>query len=239
MEGVGVMARRQKVSEYIKNMPTSRMIDTPPELINDTNQSDLSHIVSRMSSVANKRLKAMEEKGILYSNSEYPDAIAGVRKFGAAGKTLGQLRSEFKRLHGFLNSAMSTLTGRAKSYYEAKKRVAEKQGREFNETFNQAKKEYYSDKKLRQSFDDIGSMFAEMRTGNWIARYGLAGLDSKQIKELFEEVALEHGQPEYDLDNDSWREMVDDAKNRLISLVNEKNDYEDDYFGGASVSDFF
>lgn len=237
---MGIMAKRQKVSDYIKNMPTSRMIDTSPDLINDTNQADLSHIVSRMSSVANKRLKAMEDKGISYSNSEYPDAIAGVRKFGAAGKTLGQLRSEFKRLHGFLNSAMSTLTGRAKSYYEAKKRVAEKQGREFDETFNQAKKEYYSNKQLRESFDDIGSMFAEMRAGNWIARYGLAGLDSKQIKELFEEVALEYGQPEYGFDNDSWREMVEDAKNRLISMVHENEDnYEDDGFSGASVSDFF
>ena len=231
------MAKRQKVSDYIKNMPTSKMIDTSPDLINDTNRTDLSHIVSRMASAANKRLKAMEEKDIMYSNSQYPDAIAGVRKFGAAGKTLGQLRSEFKRLHGFLNSTMSTLTGRAKSYYEAKKRVAEKQGKEFNETFNQARKEYYSDKRLRQSFDGIGSMFAEMRAGNWIARYGLAGLDSTQIKELFEEVALEHGQPEYDLDGDSWREMVEDARDRLISMENE-NAFEDVGFG-TSVSDFF
>lgn len=213
------------------------MIDTSPDLINDTNRADLSHIVSRMSSVANKRLKAMEEKGISYSNSQYPDAIAGVRKFGAAGKTLGQLRSEFKRLHGFLNSTMSTLTGRVKSYFEAKKRVTEKQGKEFNETFSQARKEYYADKKLRESFDNIGVMFAEMRKGNWIARYGLAGLDSTQIKELFEEVALEHGQPEYDLTNDSWREMVEDARDRLISIVNEST-FEDVGFG-TSVSDFF
>lgn len=213
------------------------MIDTSPDLINDTNRTDLSHIVSRMSSVANKRLKAMEEKGISYSNSQYPDAIAGVRKFGAAGKTLGQLRSEFKRLHGFLNSTMSTLTGRAKSYYEAKKRVAEKQGKEFNETFNQARKEYYSNEKLRQSFDNIGAMFAEMRRGSWIARYGLAGLDSTQIKELFEEVALEHDYPEYGLTSDSWREMIEDARDRLVSLVNE--DVYEDFSFGTSVSDFF
>lgn len=231
------MTKRQKVSDYIKNMPTSKMIDTSPDLINDTNRADLSHIVSRMASVANKRLKAMEEKGISYSNSQYPDAIAGVRKFGAAGKTLGQLRSEFKRLYGFLNSAMSTLTGRAKSYYEAKKRVAEKQGKEFNETFNQARKEYYSNEKLRQSFDNIGAMFAEMRRGSWIARYGLAGLDSTQIKELFEEVALEHDYPEYGLTSDSWREMIEDARDRLVSLVNE--DVYEDFGFGTSVSDFF
>lgn len=231
------MTKRQKVSDYIKNMPTSKMIDTSPDLINDTNKADLSHIVSRMSGVANKRLKAMEKKGISYSNSQYPDAIAGVRKFGAAGKTLGQLRSEFKRLHGFLNSKMSTLTGRTKSYYEAKKRVADKKGEEFNETFSQARKEYYSNEKLRQSFDYIGAMFYEMRRDNWMARYGLAGLDSKQVKELFEEVALEHSQPEYGLFNDDWREMIEDAKERLISLGNE-NDFEDVGFG-ASVSDFF
>ena len=231
------MARRQKVSEYIKSMPTSKMIDTSPDLINDTNRADLSYIVSRMSAVANKRLKAMEKKGISYSNSQFPDAIAGVRKFGAAGKTLGQLRSEFKRLHGFLNSSMSTLTGRARTYYEAKKRVAEKQGKEFNETFSQARKEYYSDERARQTFDDIGAMFGEMRSGNWIAKYGLAGLDSTQIKELFEEVALEYGQPEYGLFSDSWREMMIEARDRLISVVNKK-DFEDLGFG-TSVSDFF
>ena len=233
------MARRQKVSEYIKNMPTSRMINTSPDLINDTNKADLSHIVSRMSSVANKRLKAMEKKGISYSNSQYPDAIAGVRKFGAAGKTLGQLRSEFKRLYGFLNSKMSTLTGRTKAYYEAKKRVAEKQGREFNETFNEARKEYYSNESVRQSFDDIGAMFWEMRRDNWMARYGLAGLDSKQIKELFEEVALEHGQPEYGLFNNSWNEMIEDAKSRLISLIDDDEDDFENFGFGTSVSDFF
>ena len=233
------MARRKKVSEYIKNMPTSRMIDTSPDLINDTNKADLSHIVSRMSSVANKRLKAMEKKGISYSNSQFPDAIAGVRKFGAAGKTLGQLRSEFKRLHGFLNSKMSTLTGRTKAYYEAKKRVAEKQGKEFNETFNEARKEYYSNESVRQSFDDIGTMFWEMRRDNWLARHGLAGLDSNQIKEVFEEVALEHGQPEYGLFSYNWQEMIEDAKSRLISLIDEDADDYEDVGSSTSVSDFF
>lgn len=230
------MAKRQKVSDYIKNMPTSRMIETPPELINDTNQIDLSHIVSRMSAVANKRLKAMESKGIKYSNSHFPDAIAGVRKFGAAGKTLGQLRSEFKRLYGFLNSKMSTLSGRTQSYYEAKKRVADKEGREYNQTFREAKREYYEDDSARKSFDSIGGMFATMRHENWLARYGLAGLDSKQIKEIFEEVSLGYGDP-YEMSTDEWRGMMDDALNRLRELTdsNDADEYEDDF----SASQFF
>ena len=211
------MAKRQKVSSYIKNMPTSKMIETPPELINDTNRADLSHIVSRMAAVANKRLKAMESKGIKYSNSHYPDAIAGVRKFVAAGKTLGQLRSEYKRLYGFLNSKMSTLTGRARSYYEAKKRTAEKEGREYEQTFSEARKEYYENESARKSFDNIGGMFATMRYENWLARYGLAGLDSKQIKEVFEEVSIGYGDP-YEMSTDDWHEMMNDALDRLRKL---------------------
>lgn len=229
MDGVvSKMAKRQKVSEYIKSMPTSRFIETPPELINDTNRADLSHIVSRMAAVANKRLKAMEEKGIKYSSSQYPDAIAGVRKFVAAGKTLGQLRAEYKRLYGFLNSKMSTLTGRVTAYYEAKKRTAEKKGEKFTESFRDVRQEYYENKNVRESFDGIGAMFAAMRGGSWLAKYALASLDSTQIKEVFEEVALEYGQPEYYGNTDTWENMLIDARNRLVDLAN-KNDsnYED------------
>ena len=219
---------RKKVSDYIKGMPTSKFIETPPELINDTNMADLSHIVSRMSAVANKRLKRMEENDIKYSSSQYPDAIAGVRKFSAAGKTLGQLRAEYKRLYGFLNSKMSTLTGRVKAYYEAKKRTAEKKGEQFNETFNEARKEYYENADVRNSFDDIGAMFSAMRNGNWLAKYALSGLDSTQIKEVFEEVALEYGQPNYYQSRDTWESMLNDALNRLVKLtIDNDKVYED------------
>lgn len=224
------MARRKaRVSDYIKSMSTSKFIETPPELINDTNMADLSHIVSRMSAVANKRLQRMEENDIKYSSSQYPDAIAGVRKFSAAGKTMGQLRAEYKRLYGFLNSKMSTLTGRVTAYYEAKKRAAEKKGEQFTETFRDARKEYYENENVRESFDGIGAMFSAMRNGGWLAKYALASLDSTQIKEVFEEVALEYGQPDYYESGDTWESMLVDARNRLIDLVNTKNEneYED------------
>lgn len=218
---------RKKVSDYIKSMPTSKFIETPPELINDTNRVDLSHIVSRMSAVANKRLKRMEENDIKYSFSQYPDAIAGVRKFSAAGKTLGQLRAEYKRLYGFLNSKMSTLTGRVESYYEAKKRTAEKKGEQFTESFRDVRQEYYENKDVRESFDGIGAMFAAMRNGSWLAKYALASLDSTQIKEVFEEVAIEYSKPESEF-TDDWEYMLIDARNRLIELVNKHdNKYED------------
>lgn len=221
------MARRKtRVSDYIKGMPTSKFIDTPPELINDTNRADLSHIVSRMSAVANKRLKRMEEKGIKYSSSQYPDSIAGVRKFAAAGKTLGQLRAEYKRLYGFLNSKMSTLTGRIESYYEAKKRIAERKGEQFTDSFIDAKEEYYENENIRDSFDSIGEMFAAMRNGNWLAKYGLSGLDSTQIKEVFEEVSLEYGQSGLE-SIDTWENMLNDARNRLVDLTSNDTEYED------------
>lgn len=223
------MAKR-RVSEHIKNMSTQRMMETPPSEINDTSQADMSYIVSRLSAVANKRLKAMESKGIKFSQTQIPESISGVKKFGAKGKTLGQLKSEFKRLYGFLNSKMSTLTGRVDAYYEAKKRVAEKRGEEFTQSRNEARKEYYSSVEKRERFDDIGSMFAAMRKGNWLAKYGISGLDSTQVKDLFEEVSMN----EYH----DWNEMLYDAQERLKEISDSEEDLYDEN-EGVSVSDWF
>lgn len=78
-------------------------------------KENISKAVSSMASAANKRLKRQEEKGWKYAGdfserSEGKNTIAGYEKFGAKGKTIQQLFSEFKRLKNFFESGFSSVT---------------------------------------------------------------------------------------------------------------------------------
>lgn len=77
-------------------------------------KENLSKAVSTLSAVANKRLKRLESKGWYYAygkgDSERSESIAGEKKFGAAGKSEQELKSEFKRLSTFFKSGVSSIT---------------------------------------------------------------------------------------------------------------------------------
>lgn len=92
---------------------------------NNISESDLRKAVSQMSAAANKRLKRFEKAGISYGNANYFDAISGVRKFGVKGKTLDEVKTEFKRVRNFLNSPQSSLSGMTKVYNEFERRIDE------------------------------------------------------------------------------------------------------------------
>ena len=72
-------------------------------------RSELSKVVSRLSSTANKRMKRLENNGI--QSPSYRGAISSGGKFGSKGKTLNELRSEYMRVTGFLKSKTSTIRG--------------------------------------------------------------------------------------------------------------------------------
>lgn len=77
--------------------------------LNSLDKSSLSKAVSRLSSVANKRLKRFERDDI-----ESPATISASKsggKFGSKGKNLNQLRSEFMRVRNFLKLKTSTFRG--------------------------------------------------------------------------------------------------------------------------------
>lgn len=58
-----------------------------PEYYAQQDRETLAPIISRLSSVANKRLRRMRDSGISYSYQSGDDTISGVKKFGAQGKT--------------------------------------------------------------------------------------------------------------------------------------------------------
>lgn len=72
---------------------------------------------SRLSSLANKRLKRMEKQNLQKSPAYQSWVDSGGAKFGVRGKTMAQVQSEVGRLNKFINQSTSTVTG-AKNYFK-------------------------------------------------------------------------------------------------------------------------
>ena len=72
---------------------------------------------SRLSSLANKRLKRMEEQNLTDSPAYRKWVEDGKAKFGVRGKSMAQVQAEIGRLNNFINQATSTVRG-AKNYYK-------------------------------------------------------------------------------------------------------------------------
>lgn len=72
---------------------------------------------SRLSSLANKRLKRMEQQNLQKSPAYQSWVDSGGAKFGVRGKTMEQVQAEVGRLNKFINQSTSTVTG-AKNYFK-------------------------------------------------------------------------------------------------------------------------
>lgn len=169
-----------------------------PEYYAQQDRETLAPIISRLSSVANKRLKRMRDSGISYSYQSGDDTISGVKKFGTQGKTLGQLRAEYKRLQGFLESPVSTISGRKEAYYRAKQRMwkhstgEEKQKLGDAPTRKESYKEYLTSSAETDLFGEVAKLFMQARNEGWISKseklYRMRASD--QIRNYFEEQIL-------------------------------------------------
>lgn len=93
-------------------------------------QKQLRQEASRLVSMANKRLKRLEEQNLLESPSYKKWVDDGGQKFGIRGKSMEEVKQEVARLNDFLKKQTSTVTG-AKQYF---KNVADKVGiKDFND----------------------------------------------------------------------------------------------------------
>lgn len=77
---------------------------------------NISKAVSTIASAFNKRLRRIENAGQEYQGEESEpyygsDSIAGVKKFGAKGKTTEELYAEYKRMKEFSRSEVSSISG--------------------------------------------------------------------------------------------------------------------------------
>lgn len=169
-----------------------------PEYYAQQDRETLAPIISRLSSVANKRLRRMRDSGVSYSYQSGEDTISGVKKFGAKDKTLGQLRAEYKRLQGFLESPVSTISGRKESYYRAKQRIwrnatgieREKIGEK--PTRRESYTEYLRNSTDTDLFNEVAKLFMQAREEGWLTKsehlYRMRASD--QVRDYFEEQVL-------------------------------------------------
>ena len=77
---------------------------------------NISKAVSTIASAFNKRLRRIEAADQEYQGEESEpyygsDSIAGVKKFGAKGKTTEELYAEYKRMKDFSRSEVSSISG--------------------------------------------------------------------------------------------------------------------------------
>ena len=102
------------------------LINISVEELNSMSKRDLSRVVSRLSSTANKRLQRFDDKGNITPATISAEKSGG--RFKAKGKTINQLRSEFIRVRNFLNLKTSTVRGYKKFKEDFFDRVEAKSG---------------------------------------------------------------------------------------------------------------
>lgn len=208
-----------------------------PEYYAQQDRETLAPIISRLSSVANKRLRRMRDSGISYSYQSGDDTISGVKKFGAQGKTLGQLRAEYKRLQGFLESTVSTISGRKESYYRAKQRIwRNATGKEREQlgdkpTRQESYREYLRNSAETDLFNEVAKLFMQARNEGWITKsetlYRMRASD--QVREYFEEQVL--------MSKLLGKDPIDYVREQLKMESPFETDYEDEE--DTSTSQFF
>ena len=114
-------------------------IDNP----NSMGEEQLKQAIRSMGNAANKRLKRMENRGINFGEGKGPNTTSGVKRFTVRGKSLDELKREFKRVRNFLKNPQSSLTGMKRVYKEFKERVRKLSRKE--------KKEYSRMKKQKMT----------------------------------------------------------------------------------------
>ena len=127
------MVGGEQMASYLDWM----LIENPNEL----DDRDLRKAVSSMGAVANKRLKRMENAGISFGNVEDDNTISGVKKFSVRGKSISEVKREFKRVKNFLENPQSSLTGMWKTFSEVKRKWGKPPTRRMRKDFSKMKKQ--------------------------------------------------------------------------------------------------
>ena len=90
-------------------MKASDILRISIEDVAKMNTKQLKAITQKLNKVANERIKNIKVKNVSSKAVEYINKNGGA--FSTKGKNLNELRAEFKRVRGFLNSKTSTLRG--------------------------------------------------------------------------------------------------------------------------------
>lgn len=87
----------------------NKILNYSPDKVMSMSRSDLADAVSKMASAGNKRLVRFKKKNITTPATAYIKKHGG--KFSVAGKNVSELREEYLRVKGFLESETGTIKG--------------------------------------------------------------------------------------------------------------------------------
>lgn len=77
-------------------------------------EKELRREASRLASLANKRIKRIEQQGLIESPAYKKYVEDGKQKFGVRGKNMEEVKQEIARMNDFIKKQTSTVTGTKK-----------------------------------------------------------------------------------------------------------------------------
>lgn len=175
-------------------------------------QKQLRQEASRLVSMANKRLKRLEEQNLLESPSYKKWVDDGGQKFGIRGKSIEEVKQEVARLNDFLKKQTSTVTG-AKQYF---KNVADKVGiKDFNDFPDLQRKlnNFFETtakvKEYLQNSKEIGVSIGYQKVWEEVANYVQemnreVEMTEQDVLKIADKLAQSAGYGEVDKMLDSW-----------------------------------
>lgn len=175
-------------------------------------QKQLRQEASRLVSMANKRLKRLEDQNLLESPSYKKWVDDGGQKFGIRGKSMEEVKQEVARLNDFLKKQTSTVTG-AKQYF---KNVADKVGiKDFNDFPDLQRKlnNFFETtakvKEYLQNSKEIGVSIGYQKVWEEVANYVQemnreVEMTEQDVLKIADKLAQSAGYGEVDKMLDSW-----------------------------------
>lgn len=158
----------------------SNILDLPLEKIMSMSRRDLAKTVSTLASAGNKRLVRFQKKNITTPATEYIKKHGG--KFSVAGKNVFELREEFQRVKGFLESETATSKGFRKWENKIASTLKENAGIDYNSLTERQKRLFWKTYSKLEEMDSANVYGARYRTSvNQIYDAVKSGLKLKDI----------------------------------------------------------
>lgn len=179
-------------------------------------QMQLRQEASRLVSMANKRLKRMEEQDLTETPAYKKWIDDGGQKFGIRGKSMEEVKQEVARLNDFLKKQTSTVTG-AKQYLQ---NVADKVGikdfSDFPDLQNKLNNFFETTAKVKEYLQNskevgvsIGYQKVWEEVSDYIQEIGTEiELTEQDVLQIAEKLAESAGYGEVDKMLDSWLDSL-------------------------------
>ena len=192
----------------IKGLKITDIMDLSWEKLNSLSESEFRQLTNRLTSASNKRLRRLEKTTRGKSSFAYQFASERGRKFSTRGKSLNQLRTEFKASKQFLSMKTSTVKG----WKKYRKSMEERTGYATSgESLNWSENTWSKYWKVYRRFEEThGGTFKKG--------------DSDRIQQMLTELMESSDKRK---SADSFQSMLDDAYDEMYESDFDDEDIED------------